>query len=98
MALKGKSEANNKKKFNYEVEVSKVRRISDKTVAFDALVNGVNIHSMMYIDYVNKEGKEGSMISFPSQKGQDDKYYNHVWFPINAEVKASIVEQLEKLL
>jgi hypothetical protein len=50
-----------------------------------------------WLEYMTKEGKDGTLISFPSYKNKD-KYYNHVWFPISAELKADIIAQIEKLV
>jgi len=93
-----KGSKKNETKVTYEVEVTRAKEIKDGTVAFDMNVNGVSISGCFYREYTNKEGKEGSLISFPSEKGKDDKYYNKAWFPISKEVKASIVSQLEALV
>ena len=43
--------------------------------------------------YVTKEGKEGSMLSFPSYK-VEDKWYTHVWFPISRELQSEIEQKI----
>ena len=86
-------------KVYYEVKVLKAHEVKDGRVVFDIEVNGVKVYGCWYIEYKNKEGKEGTMISFPSYLGNDEKtYYNHAWFPMSADVKKSIIDQLEKML
>lgn len=85
----------------FDVTCKNAREISDNTVSFDMVVNFVTIYGMIYREYVNKEGKEGYMISFPSRKGTGkyaDKYFSHAWFPINNDLKENIRNQLLHLL
>ena len=95
MALPKKAAAENA---NYEVEVLRAKDFTKdggkRTVSFDLKVNGITIYGMWYREYTSKEGKEGSMLSFPSQKGSDGNYYNHVWFPISADLKNAIEEKV----
>lgn len=86
------------KKIDYVVEVSRAHAISDTVVMFDLVANGVTIYGMVYREYKTKEGKDGTMISFPSKKADNGKYYSHAWFPISNEVKEVIVSQLEKMI
>lgn len=88
----------NENKIEYKVTVLKAKEVKKGRVAFDMEVNGIKIYNCWYTEYTNKEGKEGTMISFPSYQGNNKQYYNHAWFPISAEVKADIVSQLEKLV
>ena len=82
---------------SYEVKVLKVKAVKQDTYAFDMVVNGITIYSCWYRQGV-KNGKEWSMISFPSQKASNGKYYNHVFFPISDTLKAAIEKQMESLL
>lgn len=82
---------------SYEVKVLKVNAIKQGTYAFDMIVNGITIYGCWYREGV-KNGKEWSMISFPSKKASNDKYYNHVFFPISDSLKSAIVSQMESLL
>lgn len=96
--MKGKTTAK-ETNVTYEAEVTRAKEIKDGTVAFDMKVNGVTIYGCFYREYTSKEGKEGTMISLPSQKSEKDgKYYNHVFFPISKEMKDNIIAQLEKLV
>ena len=81
----------------YDVQVTKAREVKEGSVAFDMEVNGISVYGCWYNEYKTKEGKEGTMISFPSYKNKDN-YYNHVWFPISKELKEYIIAQIEKLV
>ena len=81
----------------FEVKVTRAREVKEGSVAFDMEVNGITVYGCWYNEYKTKEGKDGTMISFPSYKN-GDRYYNHVWFPISKELKDDIVAQIEKLV
>lgn len=81
----------------YNVKVLKVKAVKQGTYAFDMVVNGITIYGCWYREGI-KNGKEWSIISFPSHKGNNDKYYNHVFFPISDDLKSAIVKQMESLL
>lgn len=109
MAFNKKSTATNEntektEKRTYEVKVTKVRALKDRddVVFFNADVNGVSVNDLKFIFYKNKEGNEGSMISYPSEKYEDKdgntKYCNFAFFPISAELKQDILQQIESLL
>lgn len=82
----------------YNVEVTRAHAFNDETVAFDMVVNGVTIYGCVYREYKNKNGKPGTIISFPSHKGNDGKYYSHAFFPISTELKNHIEKQLEAMI
>ena len=82
----------------YDVKVTRAKEINDNSVVFDMVVNGVTIYGCWYREGTSKKGDEYQMISFPSHKGGDDKYYNHCWFKIEDDVKADIIDQLQKLV
>lgn len=87
----------NQESRQYEVKVTRAREVKDGSVAFDMEVNGISIYGCWYNEYKTKEGKEGTMLTFPSYKN-DDKYYNHCWFAISKELKEEIIAQIEKLV
>lgn len=89
-----KSEATNT---NYDVKVTRAKEIKEGQVVFDMVVNGITIYGCWYREG-NKNGKDYTMISFPSQKGANENYYNHCWFKIEEDVKANIIEQLQSLV
>ena len=82
----------------YNVIVTKAKEIKEGLVVFDMVVNGVTIYGNYYREYVNQKGESGELISLPSYKGRDGKYYNHCFLPINTDIKADIIKQLEELL
>lgn len=84
---------------NYDVKVTRAKEIDEKTVVFDMIVNGVTIYGCWYREGTSaKTGKDYQMISFPSQKSNDGKYYNHCWFKIDDENQANIIDQLQKMV
>jgi len=84
---------------NYKVEVIRAKEIKLGTIAFDMKVNDVTIYGCFYKAGVSeKTKKDYEIISFPSHKGADDKYYNYVWFNISDELKSEIIKQLGDLV
>ena len=66
------------------MKVERVRRLSDKVVAFSLNGNGLGLYNLKVI-----EGKEGPFIAAPQEKGKNGKYYNvfAVYFSENDEKK-----------
>lgn len=97
--------SNEAKKQQYDVEVTSAKIIALGKVKFNVKVNGVYIFDMNLIEYKNKEGKEGTMITFPSWKSETmtdengkPKYNNYCDFPITKELKADIEAQIDSKL
>lgn len=82
----------------YDVTVSNARVISEDVVSFDMTANGVRIYGMIYRAGTSDKDEEYELISFPSKKAKNGKYYSHCWFPISNELKAYIIDELEKLM
>lgn len=95
--MKGSTNKNQESQ-SYDVKVTRAKEIKDGQVVFDMIVNGVTLYGCWYREGVSKKGEEYQMISFPSHKGDNENYYNHCWFKIEDDVKASIIEQLQKLV
>ena len=93
-----KGSTNTNETINYTVKVTRAKETKEGTVAFDMVVNGVAIYGCWYREGKTKDGKDYELISFPSHKGNDDKYYNYAWFKIDDELKKDIIEQLQKLV
>lgn len=74
-------------------EVSRVIMFQSGTVAFNLTVNGITIYGCRVV-----EGKNGDFISFPQQKGRDNKYYNIVFVPISNEDSNKILAEVERQL
>ena len=81
----------------YDVKVTRAKEVKTDQVVFDMVVNGVTIYGGWYRKGT-KDGKEYEFISFPSQKAENGKYYNHAWFKIEQAVQDDIVEQLRAMV
>ena len=101
MAVK-KSGKSAEEKIVLKPENVKVDRAKDfeKSISFDITVFGcIKIYGCTYRTYNYKStGEEKGIISFPSKKGKDDKYYNHVYFFVTDELLASIEKEIEALI
>lgn len=75
-----------------EFEVKNVNQYKD-TVFFNVIINGVTIYGCRVV-----EGQNGDFIAFPSKKGNDGKYYNHVYVALSDEDSEKILEEVEKQL
>lgn len=82
-------------KFNVYVKDVKPITGKDNSYRFTCLVNGVTIYGMKSIAYIDKDTKEQkSFIAFPSYKGNNDKFYNNAWFPIDEKLQETIEEKI----
>lgn len=68
------------------------------SIVFDMKVNGVTIYGCWYRTGSDKNGEDYEMVSFPSQKGKDGKYYNHAYVKLQQSNIAFIASEIEKLL
>ena len=92
------NDSNEKRFYEYkDVNVTHVRK-KEKKILFDLSVNGISIYNMVYREYKNNDGEEGVIIAFPSFKGENNKYYNHVWFPVSNDLKNQIIEAISNSL
>lgn len=94
MSLLNTNETTNETKYDYKDIIVKHVRTKEKKILFDLSVNGITIYNMVYREYKNNEGEEGVIIAFPSFKGDNNKYFNHVWFPISKELKNTIITEI----
>lgn len=95
--------AEKKERVEYDVKVLRAKDFTEKSkldtnVAFDMEVNGIKIYGCWFKEGSNKNGKDYSLISLPSQKGKDDKYYSVAWFPISKELTKEIRKQIVNIL
>ena len=77
-------------------EVSRVRVVSGKNgdvIFFSLVLNGVSINNCRVA-----EGKNGDFISLPQYRGNDGKYYSHVFFRFSPEDEARILGEVETQL
>ena len=82
----------------YDVKVTRAAQYKENTFAFDMVVNGISVYGCWFKQGKNKAGKDYTFVDFPSRKGNDGKYYNHVWFPITEDLTAQIESQIAALL
>ena len=68
------------------------------SIVFDMKVNGVTIYGCWYRTGSDKKGEDYEMVSFPSQKGNDGKYYNHAYVQLQQSDIDFISSEIEKLL
>lgn len=100
MAIAKKAKAEAEKSANLNIEVSRVKDFSDEKgtcIAFDMKVNEVTIYGCYYREGV-KDGKDYSMVAFPSRKSSDGKYYKHAYVKLSDADIDNISKQIEALL
>ena len=68
------------------------------SIVFDMKVNGVTIYGCWYRTGSDKKGEDYEMVSFPSQKGKDGKYYNHAYVQLQQSDIDFISSEIEKML
>lgn len=83
----------NQKSILKDYSVDHVKMDSKDRVRFALTVNGVTVYGCNVV-----EGKNGDFISFPSYKGKDEKYYNHVYIPLTDKEQEVILLDVEKEL
>ena len=79
-----------------EVNVSKARVVEGKNgsvVFFTLELNGVTINNCRVA-----EGRNGDFISLPQYRGNDGKYYSHVFFRFSDDDSAAILAEVERLI
>ena len=89
--------------YTYTVEVERATPSKDNkdVTYFDAIINGLSVKGLMFIFYKTMEGKEGTMISFPSnsytKRNGQKGYSNIVWFPASAALVADVEKQIQAI-
>ena len=83
----------------YTYSISNVKEVTDTMVSFRMVINGITIYGMKVIKYKSKKtGEEGMMVSFPSRKGSDGKYYNELTFPMTKDMSDDIIKKVLEAL
>lgn len=86
---------NNEQEFlkiqSYQIDRAKVSK--DGLVRFNLTLNGVAINGCRVA-----EGKNGDFIAFPSYKGSDGKYYQHVFVRLSQEDQDKILKEVEDMI
>ena len=79
----------------HEYKVERVHQFEDGSITFNLKVDGyVDVYGCRIYD--GEDGKP--FVSFPSRKGKDGKYWNHVYFPLTPEQTEEIARQVEEKL
>lgn len=74
-----------------DVDHVRVVEIENRVQVFFTLtLNGVSINNCRVV-----EGKDGDFIGFPARKGNDGKYYKHVYANISPEDSKAILDKVE---
>ena len=82
-----------KEQLKHSFTVERVHVFEDGSVTFNMIVDSfVRVYGLRIYD--GKDGKP--FISFPSRKGKDDKYWNHVYCPLSPEDVENIAKQVEE--
>lgn len=66
---------------------------ANKVVFFDAIINNITIYGCKVI-----EGKNGDFIAFPSNLGQDGKYYSVVYINLSEEDSKAMLKAVQSKL
>lgn len=108
MAVRGKKTEKPAEQAQAQALIIEVLRAKDFTkddakenecsIVFDMKVNGVTIYGCWYRTGSDKKGEDYEMVSFPSQKGKDGKYYNHAYVQLQQSDIDFISAEIEKLL
>lgn len=105
MAISKKKEkaAEENKALDLKWEVTRANDLSKDdqdgcTIAFDIIINDVKIYGCFYREGKDKNGNDYTMISFPSHKGSDGKYYSYAYVKLTDEQVDAISKDIEKVL
>lgn len=91
--MEAKKFGSRKEAVKHSFTVDRVHVFEDGSVTFNMIVdNYVRVYGLRIYD--GKDGKP--FISFPSRKGKDDKYWNHVYCPLSAEDVEEIAKKVEE--
>ena len=75
--------------------VDRVHQFDDGSITFNMTVDGyVQVYGCRIYD--GKDGKP--FISFPARKGNDGKFWNHVYMKLSEEQTEEIAKQVEEKL
>lgn len=78
----------------------KIERVKDTEygVFFDMCINDVTIYGCSWVEGTRNDGSEYEFVSFPSHKGKDGKYYNHVYVKLSDNDITAIKQQLTRVM
>lgn len=84
------------KKINYidaTWEIKRAKQFKDGNITLDIEVNGITIYGARVV-----KGKKNEFIAWPSYKGSDGNYYNHVYCPISQEEQDAIIKEVKNMI
>ena len=75
-----------------KIAVSNIFNYSDDCTFFNLHIDAEDVGEITIYSCKVISTKKGDMISFPSRKGDDDKYYSHVFLPLSDDLKNKIID------
>lgn len=97
MAIKKKTESKTESK-EMEVKVTRAHEFKSGDISFDCVISDIKLYGLVYKVENPEHNISKPFISFPSNKGQGGKYYNHYWFSITNTMLKSIEDQIGELI
>lgn len=83
MAIKIGDKSEKKVEAKLQIEVKRAKELKN-VIMFDMEINGIMIYGCSYRELERKDGSGSFVkIGFPSRKGSDDNYYNHVYVKLS---------------
>ena len=83
MAVNLKKKTKESEVENHSIQVLRTKLLED-VIMFDMIINGVTIYGCSYRTLTRKDdGSTFAKIGFPSRKGKDGNYYNHVYVKLS---------------
>lgn len=86
---------------DHEIQVTRAKDMSKDNgvcIAFDMIVNGVTIYGCFWREGVDKNGKDYEMVSFPSHKGNDGKYWKYAYVQFSEADLEAIQKGIESVI
>ena len=99
MAIKKGDNKNDKKaEAKLQIEVKRAKEL-ENVIMFDMEINGIMIYGCSYRELERKDGSGSFVkIGFPSRKGSDGNYYNHVYVKLSDDDIDAIEKGIEALI
>lgn len=79
------------------IKVTRAKECKNGNVMIDLEINGVLIYGCFYVEG-NKDGKDYALVSFPSRKADNGKYYNYCYIKLSSEEIDDIAKQIDQIL
>lgn len=79
------------------IKVIRAKECKNNNVMIDLEVNGVTIYGAFYVEG-NKDGKDYALVSFPSRKADNGKYYHYCYIKLSSSEIDDIAKQIDTLI